>query len=277
MKVHLVSDLHVDCAKGVKLNLPGGELLLVAGDSFEARNIDVYQQLPNTELTASEVLLHRTERLNRAQMIKQLSYEFNRYDRVIMIPGNHEFYNTPFEDVLDIMTKAFPLVEILYCGWTNLNNKTVLYGGTMWTDFDRNNPLLELNANRYMNDFAGVIKWKDGRHFSVEDALKEFKLFHLNLRRCILENPGKNIIVMSHHCPSFKGTHPRFDGNMCNGYFSANCEDVILDNPEIKMWLHGHTHNATDYMIGDCRVLCNPRGYYPYERSVGYTVCEFEI
>ena len=27
-------------------------------------------------------------------------------------------------------------------------------------------------------------------------------------------------------------------------------------------WLFGHTHNATDIMLGDTRVVANPHGYY---------------
>ena len=31
------------------------------------------------------------------------------------------------------------------------------------------------------------------------------------------------------------------------------------------MWVHGHTHERYDYMIGSTRVVCNPRGYIKYE------------
>jgi len=27
------------------------------------------------------------------------------------------------------------------------------------------------------------------------------------------------------------------------------------------LWIHGHTHTSFDYRVGNCRVLCNPRGY----------------
>jgi hypothetical protein len=38
-----------------------------------------------------------------------------------------------------------------------------------------------------------------------------------------------------------------------------------MDRPQIKLWTHGHTHELFDYMIGDTRVVCNPRGYINYE------------
>jgi hypothetical protein len=44
--------------------------------------------------------------------------------------------------------------------------------------------------------------------------------------------------------------------------YVSDLDDLIFDNPQIKYWSHGHTHESVDYMIGDCRVVCNPRGYY---------------
>jgi hypothetical protein len=50
-----------------------------------------------------------------------------------------------------------------------------------------------------------------------------------------------------------------------NGGYASDLSEFILDNPEIKFWTHGHMHDPSDYMIGDCRVICNPRGYVGYE------------
>lgn len=35
------------------------------------------------------------------------------------------------------------------------------------------------------------------------------------------------------------------------------------------LWLHGHLHNSSMYEIGDCKVVCNPKGY-PDELDVGF-------
>ena len=44
------------------------------------------------------------------------------------------------------------------------------------------------------------------------------------------------------------------------------------------MWTHGHTHEDFDYMIGGCRVVCNPRGYSGYEsRANRWTTKGFDI
>ena len=42
----------------------------------------------------------------------------------------------------------------------------------------------------------------------------------------------------------------------------APAPTVIVNMPKPpKLWIHGHMHNRSDYMIGDTRIVCNPRGY----------------
>ena len=50
-----------------------------------------------------------------------------------------------------------------------------------------------------------------------------------------------------------------------NGGYHSSLEEFIMDRPNIKLWTHGHTHEEFDYMVGDTRVVCNPRGYIGYE------------
>jgi hypothetical protein len=51
-----------------------------------------------------------------------------------------------------------------------------------------------------------------------------------------------------------------------NGAFHSDLSDFILDRPHIKLWTHGHMHNTSDYLVGNTRVVCNPRGYVKYEQ-----------
>ncbi len=48
---------------------------------------------------------------------------------------------------------------------------------------------------------------------------------------------------------------------LMNGAYHSSLEEVILDNENIVLWTHGHTHHHFDYMVGTTRVFCNPRGY----------------
>jgi hypothetical protein len=50
-----------------------------------------------------------------------------------------------------------------------------------------------------------------------------------------------------------------------NGAYHSDLSEIMLDNTHIKLWTHGHTHHCFDYVIGETRVVCNPRGYDGYE------------
>jgi hypothetical protein len=52
-----------------------------------------------------------------------------------------------------------------------------------------------------------------------------------------------------------------------NGGYHSHLEYFIMDHPQIKTWVHGHMHDAVDYMIGETRILSNPRGYKGYEEQ----------
>ena len=47
-----------------------------------------------------------------------------------------------------------------------------------------------------------------------------------------------------------------------NDFFATELSYKILDMKKPpKLIVHGHTHDACDYMIGETRVVCHPRGY----------------
>ena len=53
-------------------------------------------------------------------------------------------------------------------------------------------------------------------------------------------------------------------------------EYFISQHPNIKFWVHGHVHESSDYMVEQCRVVCNPSGYHPDEMNSGFDA-SFEI
>ena len=50
-----------------------------------------------------------------------------------------------------------------------------------------------------------------------------------------------------------------------NGGYSSDMDEFMAERPQIKLWTHGHTHHQFDYVVGETRVVCNPRGYINYE------------
>jgi Icc-related predicted phosphoesterase len=98
-----------------------------------------------------------------------------------------------------------------------------------------------------------------GDHIEAKESLETF----------LKENSDKKVIIMTHMAPSSKSSHPKYGiNNPLNFHYYSSLEDIVLDNPQIKVWVHGHTHDSHDYIIGDTRVICNPRGYSQSRISV---------
>ena len=58
-----------------------------------------------------------------------------------------------------------------------------------------------------------------------------------------------------------------------NGGYHSDLSEFMFSHPQIKLWTHGHTHQKYDYMVGETRVVCNPRGYIGHEQIAN----EFEL
>ena len=74
---------------------------------------------------------------------------------------------------------------------------------------------------------------------------------------------------MTHHAPTSKSVNIEHSGQTLDYAYFSDLSDFILVNPSIKYWVHGHTHMNVDYMVGDCRVLSNQKGYR-FEKSAKY-------
>jgi hypothetical protein len=140
---------------------------------------------------------------------------------------------------------------------------TLYIGSTLWTDFHGGNPLVKAFVEEGMNDYK-CIKYRDRgiyRKFRANDA----HAIHINSRDYI-ERTAKShsgpVVIITHHCPFFDSIHENYKNDYhMNGAFSSNLEHLIPDLPNVKLWLHGHTHHAFDYQKDHIRVVCNPHGY----------------
>jgi Icc-related predicted phosphoesterase len=110
--------------------------------------------------------------------------------------------------------------------------------------------------------------------FSPQDAFDDHKKMLDYLKVMLEDKHSTKFVVVGHHAPSKLSTHPRYKNEeIMNGGYSSDLSAFILDNPQIKLWTHGHTHEDFDYMIGSTRIVCNPRGYDKYEdRADNFTL-----
>lgn len=269
MIINLVSDTHLEFSD---LKLPGGDVLILAGDICEVKNVKPENYDPNGIMFNFEDRDKRPDRY-----IRFFREECTKYRKVFYVMGNHEHYHGRFDRSADIIRSFLPYNAVL------LDNDVIEYqgvmflGGTLWTDCNNSDPLTVHALKDCMNDYRVVTNhYKDSNTYYKLTPMETFKIHKKTLeyfKLMLLQNRDKPFIVITHHAPSFMSVHEKYKKDrLMNGGYASELGDFILDNPNIKYWVHGHMHDSVDYMIGNTRILSNPRGYVGYESDNGFDV-----
>ena len=198
-----------------------------------------------------------------------------KYRHVIMVMGNHEHYRFQFHKTYDHIRSQLPdNVHLLEKESMELDGVLFL-GATLWTDMNKQDSLTMYHMQDVMNDYRQITMLNEERHVyhrlqpekTVQEHLRTLEYFTTALAENRAREGGAlPVVVVTHHSPSKLSTHPKYkDEYMMNGAYSSDLSELILNHPEIRVWTHGHTHEPFDYVLGETRILCNPRGYKYYE------------
>jgi predicted phosphodiesterase len=289
-------------------NTDNADVLILGGDIFVANDlVSLEDSIEIAKLVPTRARF-RAEKF--FDFVKRCS---DRFPKVILIAGNHEHYHGEFQDTYKTIKKTFKEftnVYVLDKESVELDG-TIFVGGTLWTDMNKEDPMTIHAISGMMNDFNCVtngithrkvplykkdasgeyiiddkrigyivdgFKMKEEpARFTPNHAVEDHKQF-LQYLKLVMENntDKKPVVVCSHHAPSRRSTHPRYAGQtLMNGGYSSELDEFIMDRPDIKLWTHGHTHEPFDYMVGDTRIVCNPRGYKNHEKSADYFELKF--
>lgn len=256
MKVAYASDLHLEFGGTVDLVREEAKYLFLLGDIVTQR---IWKQAIDPASGNYEKIL---------QMMKPILDACEHYEKVFLIPGNHDYYHGTIQAMdfaIEEYARWFGLTNLVYMQdtFTTLEDFTI-YGNVAWTHMPNINEahLIEMS----MNDFK-LIRDKGYRKFSATTAHCFHAMFLDKVDRL------KPDIILQHHAPHRKSIDPRFANSDINaGYYSTRMSDLLdarILTP--KYIFHGHIHHFLDYTVQDTRVLCNPRGYYRYEDTDMWT------
>lgn len=192
--------------------------------------------------------------MGEPQKIKERLLSFNI--PFIYIAGNHEFYGNNYSD---INRDIFNNMSGCYHNHTTYFMERKFHLSTLWSKIE--SPMDWLLYTSKLND----IRMIDGivTHDKYREIVDEsFKY--------IFDNVREGDIVVTHHSPSYLSCHEKWRGSDLNHCFHTELYDFIMD-VKPSVWMHGHVHDSFDYMIGDTRIVCNPKGY-PLENYGEYKV-----
>jgi len=257
------------------VNSDNAQVLILGGDICVAADLDMRDRR-QTEMGFAR---HRSERFH--EFFERCATNFAH---VIYIMGNHEYYHSDFATALDDMRRKLAHLSNLYILEREIKviDDVTFIGGTLWTDMNNQDSLTLYHMRTMMNDFRVIrnstkpvnFRDQDGKFytrvgkFSPEDAVEEHVKMKQYIQSVVQGNHDTKYVVVGHHSPSRQSTHEMYaHDTVMNGGYSSDLDEFVTDHPQIKLWTHGHTHHEFDYMIGETRVMCNPRGYAGYEQQ----------
>lgn len=259
MKLSIASDLHLEFGGNVVLeNIDNTDVLILAGDIVTAYDIAMAYDL---DMSLSEFLKSSAGKYHT--FMDDVS---SKWKHVIVVAGNHEFYEYKWLKTLDILRSFYAQWDnVIFLEDNVVTIEGIKFGGsTLWTDFNRFDARAMSAASFGMNDFRCIQhEWLGGVAVRPAMAYERHKR-SLGYIECV-----KPDVVISHHLPHYGSIHPMYrNGNDLNYSFFSDLTDTI-EKVKPKLWVHGHTHMPCDYVVDATRVLCHPKGY-PNEHRMPY-------
>jgi len=265
MKIQIVSDLHLEFAPIPEIK-PDADVLVLGGD------ICLAQHLYRHPLQLGDMQNNDGHASDAARYREFFKYCSENWKTVIYFAGNHEHYSGQWERTTPVLREETQHYgNIHYCDQDRVDIDDVTFlGVSLWTDFNNHDPLTIMSSRDMMNDYRAITEHpSEGLYHKLRPTTVLAKhvsdLEWLRVQLSLLQN--RKIVVCTHHAPSHSSIHRDYTHqHIMNGAFVSNLDEFILDNPQIKLWTHGHVHNTWNYTIGDTQIVCNPRGY-PGEHS----------
>lgn len=246
VKLYVVSDLHFEASPSwdFPLALPTFDVAVIAGD-LDCPLERAVERIATTRCFSGKP--------------------------VILVPGNHEFDGSIFQDALASGAEraaAIPGVHLLHRRAAIVAGVRFI-GATLWTDYEfgGNTRANMIRAGQEMPDHKAIRYREAGGHisrFMPWHTRREHKLDRAFIEHELsLPHEGPTVVV-THHLPSARSIATRFLGSPLNPAFASNLDDLI-EAYRPTLWVHGHSHHAVDYRIGQTRIIGNPKGYGPVQ------------
>ena len=185
---------------------------------------------------------------------------------VLYVAGNHEFYGSSIDGAAAELKNLCAATHVHVLDRDEIVVGDVRFlGTTLWTDFElfgdaRRNSQAAAEATRLIRDFSRIAFGPDGAAFTPNDSAALFRQHAAWLEARLAVPHAGPTVVITHHAPSPRSIHPRFDGSLLNACFVSDLER-LTGADRVQLWIHGHTHDSFDYGVNGTRIVCNPRGY----------------
>ena len=237
MRLHILSDLHLEADPTFRLPSTDADVLILAGDIANG-----------TDGMAAFAGCGKP---------------------ILYVPGNHEYYETRMESMRETLAgyARDAGVHLLDPGEVLIGGVRFL-GATLWTDFrldgDASYARTLAVSRKHVLDFKLIRYGAQTRLLAPEDTIDLHGRDRDWLAARLAVPFAGETVVITHHAPHPLSVHPRWNGNPVNPAFVTDLTHLLAP---AKLWIHGHTHDSFDYRVAQTRVVCNPKGYLAENRA----------
>ncbi len=256
LKVHLLSDLHLEFSKWPR--------------AFDINAIDADVTVLAGDISVGLAGLEWALRIERP---------------VVYVMGNHEFYGQrPMSELWEKARKkvAGTQIRLLENESTEINGVRFL-GSTLWTDFclygsDAQQEMMQ-HALDGVSDFQainieqhGTAIWDEmagymrhsGKQLTPARVAELYSESVEFLEAALHDkgtSPAPKTVVVTHFAPHPQCIPPQFEGSDLSPAFVSDLSRLVRQK-QIDAWCFGHTHGSLDLTLeGQCRLVSNQRGY----------------
>jgi predicted phosphodiesterase len=230
LKLQIASDLHIetmDTSNPFYLIEPSANILILAGDIGSLYKIE--------------------------QLSKFLETVCSKFEHVIYVPGNWEYYKLHHHDPLsiDALVTRLENLQLHIKNLHVLNKQSVQFGNiciagcTLWSDLKTQLPkfivkIPEMTTSLYKEIFRNNLNYiKHMISYCKENELK--------------------LVVVTHHCPSYSCLSGYKKTDKFVSLYASEID--LLEKEMIDTWICGHTHHNFDFINSrGTRLVSNQRG-----------------
>lgn len=186
-----------------------------------------------------------------------------KFKHVLVIAGNHEYYNNQGYDMACMdkgiagLCNRFANVTYLKNSYQDINGVRFI-GTTLWTHMADD---IKYKAASMYNDYQYIYCEERIRlHPDYTNRLHEEALAFIECALADGCSKGLVNVVLTHHTPSFKFSNPKHNNSLYKFGLSTELSEAF-NGKFIRYWACGHTHlNLPDTTINGTTLICNQYG-----------------